>query len=71
MTITGLFQADDNFVTVFDDATKTIYTKARNSGEWGSVRVGERTFMGPVLTEETYAEMRSECTETGTFRIGD
>ena len=69
MTIKGSYKMDDNFVTVFDDAAKTVYTEALSTGEWRSVSVGERTAMGSILTADDYAELRSGCTEAGAFDI--
>lgn len=67
MKITGKYKKDDNFITVYCD--NTIYTIAINTGDWGSVSVGQKTAMGQILTQETYDKWDSECTEVGTFEL--
>lgn len=47
MIIHGKYKRDQNFITVY--AENCIYTIARATGEWGSVRVGQLTFMGGFL----------------------
>lgn len=42
--IFGKYETDSNFTTVYCD--NTIYTIARNTGDWGCVAVGQRTAMG-------------------------
>lgn len=65
--ITGKFKKDSNFITVYCD--NTIYTIARNTDNWGYVKVGERTAMGQILTQEAFDKWASECTEVGTFEL--
>lgn len=61
------YTCDDNFTDIY--AGNRIYTIARNTGNWGSVAVGERMAMGGVLTQELYDKWCSECTSTGTFEL--
>ena len=67
MKITGKYKVDQNFITVYCD--NTVYTIARNTGDGGSVKVGERTFMGQILTQEAYDKWASECEKEGTFEL--
>jgi hypothetical protein len=65
--ITGKYEKDQNFITVYCD--NTMYTIARNAGNWGSVRVGQMTFQGKELTQETYNKQESACENVGTFHL--
>ena len=65
MKITGKYEVDQNFTTVYCD--NTVYTIARNTGEWACVSVGSRTAMGQTLTQEIYNKWASECEKEGTF----
>ena len=65
--IKGKYETDQNFTTVYCD--NTIYTIARNTGDWGSVAVGQRTAMGQILTQEVYDKWASECEKEGTFEL--
>ena len=67
MKITGKYKKDDNFTTVYYD--NTIYTIARNTGNWGSVTVGQMTAIGQILTQEVYDKWASECEREGTFEL--
>lgn len=68
MKIKGRYEKDLNFICVYCD--NTIYTIARNSGEWGALKVGERDrTSGNVLTLELYKEMESACEKSGTFEL--
>ena len=67
MKITGKYTRDENFTTVYTD--NTVYTIARNTGEWAAVAVGERTAMGQILDQDTYDEWVSECAKEGTFEL--
>ena len=69
MKITGKYEKDDNFITVYSN--NTIYTIARNTDNWGCVKVGERTAMGQILTQEAFDKWASECTEVGTFELSE
>lgn len=44
-------------------------TIARNTGDWSSVGVGERAYIGGVLTQERYNELASACVKEGTFEL--
>ena len=65
MRITGKYEADENFTTIYSN--NTVYTIAKN-GDWGSVKVGQQTNMG-VLSQDTYDEWVSKCTKEGTFEL--
>lgn len=67
MRITGKYERDENFTTVYTN--NTVYTIARNTGKWGCVRVGERVAMGPVLDQATYDEWAARCEKEGTFEL--
>ena len=67
--ITGKFEKDDNFTTVYCD--DTIYTIAKNTGDWACVKVGERTATGQILTQEAFDKWASQCTEVGTFELSE
>ena len=66
-TITGKFEKDSNFITVYAD--NRMYTIARATRECGSVAVGEDFACGGTLTQEAYDEMASKCKKIGTFEI--
>ena len=65
--IKGKYETDQNFTTVYCD--NTIYTIARNTGDWGCIKVGETTAMGQILTKEAYDKFASECGREGTFEL--
>ena len=67
MIIKGKYEVDSNFTTVYSN--NTIYTIARNTGEWGCVSVGQMTAMGLVLTQEAYDKLSSECEKEGVFEL--
>ena len=69
MIIRGRYEGDDNFTTIYAD--NRIYTIARNTGDWGSVGVGERTAMGQVLDQATYDKWEAECSKEGTFELSE
>jgi len=68
MKITGKFKKDQNFITVF--ANNTVYTIARNTGDWGFRKVGDYTGYGK-LTQEIYDKWVSECESEGDFELSD
>lgn len=68
-TIKGKYTKDQNFVTVYCD--NTVYTIARNTGDWGCICVGEKTTMGQVLTQEVYDKWASDCEKEGTFKLSE
>lgn len=65
MTVFGVYTIDENWVTMFSD--NTIYTIARNGGEWGSIAVGDVAAGGGILTQEAYNEMASKAERVGTI----
>ena len=69
MTIHGKYNTDSNFTTVFSE--NAIYTIAHNSGDWGCVKVGKCLAVGGVLTQDIYNKWEAECTESGTFELGE
>lgn len=69
MKIHGNYEIDDNFIKVY--ANNRIYTIARNTGDWGSVGVGERTAMGQVLDQATYDKWVAECLKEGDFELSE
>lgn len=69
MLITGKYETDSNFVTVY--ANNTVYTMAKNSREWGAIQIPGRTATYLPLDLNWYKECEAECTETGTFELND
>lgn len=69
MTITGVYKKDANFTTVYTE--DTIYTIARNTGEWSYRKIGDWLACGGKLTPEIFQEWKAECTETGTFELSE
>ena len=67
MLIKGRYEKDDNFTTVYSN--NTVYTIARGTGDWGSVKVGETAYVGGVLTKERYNELEAQCVKEGTFEL--
>ena len=67
MKITGRYTKDENFTTVYTD--NKIYTIARNTGEWGYLKVGERSYMGQILDQATYDRWAAEAEKVGTFEL--
>lgn len=65
--IKGFYSQDNNFTTVFSN--NTVYTIARNTGDWGCRKVGEWLACGDKLTQATYDRWLSECSEVGTFEL--
>jgi hypothetical protein len=65
MTVIGCYTRDDNFTTVFSN--DVMYTIARNTGEWGSVRVGGTFANGQPFTKADYERFKGECDSVGTF----
>ena len=67
MTITGKYERDSNFTTVYmDDA---MYTIARKTGEWGCLKIGDTSATGHVLTQKRFEELNSSCEKEGTFNL--
>lgn len=67
MKITGKYEKDENYIRVYSD--NTIYEIARNSGEWGVLKVGGRDRQGNVLTLEQFKAWENACEKTGTFDL--
>ena len=65
--IKGKYESDNNFINVYTG--DTMYTIARNSSDWGCIKVGDRTATGEILTQETFNKWKSECTKEGTFEL--
>ena len=65
MRVRGCYTKDSNFITLF--SSDTMYTIARNTGEWGSVRVGGTFANGRPVTKADYERMKEECDQVGTF----
>lgn len=67
MLITGKYERDDNFTTIYSN--NTVYTIARGTGDWGSLKVGKSACVGGVLAQERYNELESQCVKEGTFEL--
>ena len=67
--ITGKFEKNNNFINIY--CNNTMYTVARNTGDWSCIKVGERIATGHILTQEIYDKLVSECTEVGTFELSE
>ena len=68
MLLTGKFEVDDNFITLFAD--NKVYTLAYG-GDWGSVEVPGKSAFGLPLTQKWYDDCVAKCTKTGTFRVDE
>lgn len=49
MKVKGMYYEDSNFVYLFEG--KSLYTIAKNSGDWGVVTVGGYTAFGQKVTQ--------------------
>lgn len=67
MTVTGKYEKGENCTRVYSN--NAIYEIARNSGEWGALKVGERDRQGNVLTLEQFKEWESACEKVGAFDL--
>lgn len=67
MTIKGKYTTDSNFTTVYTE--DTVYTLARNSSDWGCIKVGDMTATGHILDRKSFEKMKLECTKEGTFTL--
>lgn len=70
--ISGLFEVDDNFITVYHAGR--VFTLARNANQdgtrnWGSIGIGQRTSTGHVLGYDAYARGQKRCEKSGTFAL--
>lgn len=69
MTITGKYEKDSNFTTVYTE--NAMYTIARNTGDWNCVKIGERMASGHILTKEIFEAWKSECEKWGEFELSE
>lgn len=69
MLIKGKYKHDSNFTEIYTE--DTLYTIARNTGEWNSVKVGDRMANGRILTEEIFNAWKSECEKLGEFELSE
>ncbi len=67
MRVRGCYTKDSNFVTLF--SSDTMYTIARNTGEWRSVKVGGTFANGRPFTKADYERFKEECDNVGTFTL--
>lgn len=67
MRVAGKYERDENGTRVYSN--NAIYEIARNSGEWGVLKVGECDRQGNILTLEQFKEWESACGKTGTFDL--
>lgn len=54
MTVTGKYEKGENYTRVYSN--NAICEIARNSGEWGVLKVGEHDRQGNALTLEQFKE---------------
>lgn len=64
--ITGKYYTDQNFINVCTD--NTLYTIAKNTGDWGCRKVGEQTGFG-VFDQAAFKAELEQCNKTGTFEL--
>ena len=69
MKITGKYYADDNFICLFKNAT--MYTIARNTGDWGRVTVGGYTAYGQKVTQADFDRWIANADQEGTFELAE
>ncbi len=69
MLIKGYYKKDDNFTEVYTE--DTMYTIARNTGDWNCVKIGERMASGHILTKEIFEAWKSECEKWGEFQLSE
>jgi hypothetical protein len=65
MRVRGCYTKDSNFITLF--SSDVMYTIARCTGEWRSVKVGGTFANGQPFTKADYERMKEECDQVGTF----
>ena len=71
MKIKGKYNVDDNFVNIYVKGNPdTLYTIARNTGDWASVQVGHVKPHGR-FTQDVFDKGEAECNECGTFTLED
>ena len=69
MKITGKYYVDDNFTYLFKNST--MYTIARNTGDWGSVTFGEHTAYGQKVTQADFDRWIANADSEGTFELAE
>lgn len=67
MRVTGKYKKGRYFIKVYSN--NAMYVIARNSGEWGVLKVGECDCQGNAFTLEQFRERESACEKTGTFDL--
>jgi hypothetical protein len=65
MRVRGCYSKDENFITLF--SSDVMYTIARGTGEWRSVKVGGTFANGRTFTKADYERFKEECDQVGTF----
>ena len=67
MRINGSYKKENGFINVYSN--NTVYTIATYDGNWSCCKVGERTAMGQVLTQEAYDRLEFECSNAREFEL--
>ena len=67
MKITGYYTKGQNFIDIY--TCDSIYTIARNTGDYSHRKVGDFLANGFLLTKEVLDELKSQCTKYGTFDL--
>ena len=65
MRVHGCYSKDENFITLF--SSDVMYTIARGTSKWKSVKVGGTFANGQPFTKADYERMKEECDSVGTF----
>lgn len=65
--ITGRYKKENGFFNVYSN--NTVYTIATYDGNWSCCKVGQRTAMGLILTQDVYNCLVSECSKAGEFQL--
>ena len=65
MRVRGCYTKGSNFITLF--SSDVMYIIARNTGGWGSVRVGGTFANGQPFTKADYERLKEDCDQVGTF----
>ena len=69
MLITGKYEEDANFFTVYSN--NTMYTITKNTDNWASLSVGGTSATGHVLTQAVYDRLEAACEEEGAFELSE
>ena len=67
MKIKGKYKREMGFIYVYSN--NTVYTISIYDGNWSCCKVGNRTAMGQILTQEAYDRWESECSKVGEFEL--